>query len=394
MRVISIPDLATALEEIRKIGADELGQKIMASKAVFRAVKVRDLTPVQANVLKQEMLARGGEAVVARGTITYTVERTDVLLLGTLKQFRQLIAKLKQQPFGLPRLAEKLAQVLENAEGFRPFRLNCRGRELRLGERTLIMGILNVTPDSFSDGGKYNTVEAARARTLEMVEEGADIIDLGGESTRPGHTPVEAEEELRRVIPVLEAILPEVPVPISIDTSKAVVAEEALRRGAHLINDQRALADPNMAAVVARYEAPVVLMHNPSTPQYRDLMGDIVDHLAERVEYAVASGIPREHIILDPGIGFGKTPEQNLEVVRRLDELKSLGLPILVGPSRKSFIGYVLNLPVEERLEGTAAAVAVSIVKGADIVRVHDVKQMVRVARMTDALVRGRNLER
>nr|WP_205664624.1 dihydropteroate synthase [Ammonifex thiophilus] len=256
------------------------------------------------------------------------------------------------------------------------------------------MGILNVTPDSFSDGGKYNTVEAARARALEMVEEGADIIDLGGESTRPGHTPVEAEEELRRVIPVLEAILPEVPVPISIDTSKAVVAEEALRRGAHLINDQRALADPNMAAVVARYEAPVVLMHNPSTPQYRDFMGDIIDHLAERVEYAEASGIPREHIILDPGIGFGKTPEQNLEVVRRLDELKSLGLPVLVGPSRKSFIGYVLDLPVEERLEGTAAAVAVSIVKGADIVRVHDVKQMVRVARMVDALVRRRSYAR
>ncbi|MGO0123094.1 dihydropteroate synthase [Desulfothermobacter acidiphilus] len=253
------------------------------------------------------------------------------------------------------------------------------------------MGILNVTPDSFSDGGRYSTVEAARARALEMVEEGADIIDLGGESTRPGHTPVPPEEELRRIIPVLEAILPELPVPVSVDTSKAVVAEEVLRKGAHLINDQRALADPGMASVVARYEVPVVLMHNPPSPRYRELMGDIIDHLSERVDCALASGIPREHLILDPGIGFGKTPEQNLEVLRRLEELKSLGLPLLVGPSRKSFIGYALGLPVEERLEGTAAAVAVSIVKGADIVRVHDVKAMVRVARMTDALVRGKS---
>ncbi|MDI6632086.1 MAG: dihydropteroate synthase [Thermoanaerobacteraceae bacterium] len=250
------------------------------------------------------------------------------------------------------------------------------------------MGILNVTPDSFSDGGRYSTLEAATARALAMVEEGADIIDVGGESTRPGHTPVDAAEELRRILPVLEAVVPQVPVPVSVDTTKAAVARAALEAGAHIINDQWALRDPEMAALAASAGAPVVLMHNRRDTEYRDLMGDIVAYFEERTAAALAAGIPPEHIIIDPGIGFGKTPEQNREVMRRLEELNSLGFPVLIGTSRKSFIGYTLNLPVEERLEGTAATVAVGIMKGADIIRVHDVKEMVRVARMVDALKR------
>ncbi|WP_281277602.1 dihydropteroate synthase [Thermodesulfitimonas autotrophica] len=250
------------------------------------------------------------------------------------------------------------------------------------------MGILNVTPDSFSDGGRYETVEAAKARAIEMVAQGADIIDIGGESTRPGHTPVDAAEEMRRVLPVLEAVIPAVPVPVSIDTSKAAVARAALAAGAHIVNDQWALRDEGMAEAVAAAGAPVVLMHNQKGTAYRDLMADIIAYFNERIAFAVSAGIPRERIIIDPGIGFGKTPEQNLEVMRRLEELNALGCPILIGTSRKSFIGYALDLPVSERMEGTAATVAVGIMKGADIVRVHDVKEMVRVARMTDALKR------
>lgn len=388
VRVVEIPNLRAAAEEIRGVGADEPGCRIMAPKAVFRALKVSGLTPVQANILKQEMLAKGGEAAVSRGVVTHSVPETDVLLLGTLRQYEELVRKLRLQPFGLSRLGEEIRRVLENTEGRRPYVLNCRGRQLVIGERTLVMGVLNVTPDSFSDGGRYTTVEAAKARALEMVEEGADIIDVGGESTRPGHTPVDAAEEMRRVLPVLEAIIPLVPVPVSIDTSKAVVAREALAVGAHIVNDQWALRDEGMAEVVAAAGAPVILMHNQKGTEYRDLMGDIIAYFRERVAFAVAAGIPREHIILDPGIGFGKTPEQNLEVMRRLEELNSLGFPILIGTSRKSFIGYTLGLPVHERLEGTAATVSVGILKGADIVRVHDVKAMVRVARMTDALKR------
>jgi dihydropteroate synthase len=292
------------------------------------------------------------------------------------------------QPFGLAALAEKIERVLENVEKV-PRGLDCRGRFLPLGERTLVMGILNVTPDSFSDGGRYIDPEDALRRAREMVAQGADIIDLGGESTRPGHTPVGVEEELSRVMPVLTRLMGELDVPVSIDTSKAEVARWALAAGAHIVNDQWALGDEGMAAVVAEYGVPVVLMHNQQGTDYKDLVGDIVGYFEQRIGQAVQAGIAPDRIILDPGFGFGKTPEQNLMVLRRLREFRSLGCPLLIGTSRKSTIGKVLDLPVDERVEGTAATVAVGITHGADIVRVHDVREMVRVARMTDAIVRG-----
>lgn len=388
MRVIDINNRLTAAREIEAVGADEPGCRIMAPKAVFRVVKISGLTPVQANILKQEMLSKGGEAAVSRGVVNKSVRETDVLLMGTLRQYEELFPKLRMQPFGLQKLGEELKSVLNNVEGRSPYRLNCRGREVLIGERTLIMGILNVTPDSFSDGGRFDTVEKAKARALEMVEEGADIIDIGGESTRPGHTPVNEKEEMRRVLPVLEAVIPLVPVPVSVDTSKAAVARAALNAGAHLINDQWALSGKGMTEVAAVSGAPVVLMHNQHGTEYGDLMGDIIDYLKKRITFVLAAGIPPENIIVDPGIGFGKTPEQNLDVVRRLEELNSLGFPVLVGLSRKSFIGHILGLPVTDRMEGTAAAVSVAVMKGADIVRVHDVKEMVRVVRMVDALKR------
>lgn len=264
-------------------------------------------------------------------------------------------------------------------------------------QRTVVMGILNVTPDSFYDGGRYARAEAAVQHALQMVQDGADIVDIGGESTRPGSQPVPEEEELRRVLPVIEAVRGQVDVPISIDTTKSRVAERALQAGACMVNDISGLGfDPRMAEVVARHGALCCVMHIQGTPQtmqqnpqYEDVVRDISRYFEERLALAERAGIPRENIWLDPGIGFGKTVEHNLEILRRLREFTAFGLPILIGTSRKSFIGKILgDLPPEERLEGTAATVAIAIMNGANAVRVHDVREMVRVARMTDAVCR------
>jgi len=267
----------------------------------------------------------------------------------------------------------------------------CGPAVLTVGERTLVMGILNVTPDSFSDGGRWVDPDRAVERALAMLEEGADIIDVGAESTRPGHTPISAEEELRRLLPVVRALRQAAPhMVISVDTYKASVARAALEAGANIINDIWGLSrDPEMARTAAEFQAPVVVMHNQDGTSYQDLMGDIVRFLERSIETAVSAGLPRELVIVDPGFGFGKTTAQNLRVVNELSALKVLDAPILLGPSRKRAIGEVLGgLPVDQRLEGTAAIVAIGIARGADIVRVHDVKAMKRVAMMTDALVR------
>lgn len=267
----------------------------------------------------------------------------------------------------------------------------CGSGTLHLGSRTQIMGILNVTPDSFSDGGQYFSVDRAVRRALEMLEEGADILDVGGESTRPGSQPIDSDEELRRVLPVIERVRRLAPrAIISVDTYKADVAEAALRAGAHIINDVWGfLKDPRMAEVAARHRVPTVLMHNQIGTRYDDLIADIIRSLRQSLGIAIAAGLPLEMTIIDPGVGFGKTPLQNLDLLRDLARLRVLGRPILLGTSRKSTIGKVLGgLPPEERVEGTAATVALGIAFGADIVRVHDVRYMKRVGMMTDAIVR------
>lgn len=385
---IVIENREQAARVIAFVGADQAGCRWMAPKAVHRLVMLEGIKPKQANIIKQEMLSKGGEAAVDRGVVDCSVAETRVLLMGTLKQYGSFLEKLKSQPFGLAALADRIRELLERQEGFHPYRLDCRGKPISLGEKTHVMGILNVTPDSFSDGGKYYDHGLALEKAWQMVADGADMIDLGGESTRPNYVPVEEEVELARVIPVLKRLTGELPVPVSIDTTKAGVARQALESGAHIINDQWALrADPAMAGLAAEYGVPLVLMHNRKDTDYLDLTGDIVDYLQESIDIAVGAGVAREKIIVDPGLGFGKTAAQNLEALRRLKELRCLGQPVLIGPSRKSAIGKVLNLPVDQRLEGTAAAVAVGIANGADIVRVHDVKEMVRVARMTDAII-------
>lgn len=271
------------------------------------------------------------------------------------------------------------------------WRISYRGRSLELGKRSFIMGILNVTPDSFSDGGRWVDPEQAVARALQMLQEGADIIDVGGESTRPGHQPVAAEEEMRRVVSVIEALRKAAPDAfISVDTQKAAVAEAALEAGADMLNDIWGLqGDPEMVRVAARWQCPVVVMHNQNGTAYRDLMGDIAAFFRRSLELAAGAGLPEELIILDPGVGFGKTTLHNLEVIQKLGELRGLNRPLLLGVSRKSTIGKVLGgLPPEDRLEGTAAAVAICIANGADILRVHDVRAMKRVAQVADAIVR------
>lgn len=264
------------------------------------------------------------------------------------------------------------------------------GRDFDFGTRTYIMGILNVTPDSFSDGGLYDSSGAAVERALQMEAEGADIIDIGGESTRPGHTPVDAGIELDRILPVLRALRDRLRIPVSVDTSKAEVADAALAEGASMINDVWGFRrDPEMAPTAVRRGAVCCLMHNKERAVYTDLCGEIEEGLQQSADIALAAGVPREHIILDPGIGFGKTPEHNIVVLHHLRRFTALGYPLLLGASRKSVIGKVLDLPVDDRLEGTLALTALAVQAGIGIVRVHDVLANRRAAAMADAVVRG-----
>ncbi len=277
--------------------------------------------------------------------------------------------------------------------------LRFQHREYDLSERTLIMGVLNVTPDSFSDGGRFFEWTRAVEQGRKLAEEGADILDIGGESTRPGSRPVPEEEELRRVIPVIEALRSKISIPISIDTRKAAVAERALQSGAEMVNDVSALRfDEGMAEVVSRRKVPVVLMHlrgQPETMQadihYDDLIGEIREFFRERIDYAVSRGISRDRIILDPGIGFGKSMEEkhNLILLKELRSFRALGQPLMIGTSRKAFLGRILDLPPEEREEGTLATVAVAIQNGVNIVRVHEVRRTRRAVKVADAILRS-----
>lgn len=266
--------------------------------------------------------------------------------------------------------------------------MKCGSYTLDYQKKTILMGILNITPDSFSDGGKFNHIEKAVKRAIEMVEAGADIIDIGGESTRPGSEKVTAEEELSRVIPVIEAIADKVNVPISIDTYKGKVAKRAIEAGAHIINDVwGAKADSNMAEVAAESNAPIILMHNRHNRHYKHFIRDVFNDLFESISLVKQAGVKDDNIILDPGIGFAKNTQENLEMMRNLDKLVAIGYPVLLGTSRKSMIGNILDLPVTERIEGTAATVCYGIQKGCQIVRVHDVKEMGRLVKMMDALI-------
>ncbi len=368
----------------------------MAPKALHHVLKLEGVDSRAAVIIKQEMLAAGGEAAVCRGVIGLSRKRTEVLVMGTRRQIGIAIEKLRGQPFGADQVAAELEAALRGLDRGREFTIPLSDGELRLGERTHVMGVLNVTPDSFSDGGRYLDPERAVERGVGMVEEGADIIDVGGESTRPGASPVLASVEMRRVLPVVRALAQRVRAPISIDTTKPEVARAALDAGAQIINDVSGLRRREMAALAASSGAPVVLMHMRGTPRtmqrdpvYDDVVAEIYRFFGRRMELAEAEGVDPERVILDPGIGFGKTVEHNLELIARLGELRGLGRPIMVGVSRKSFIGKILDLPVGERLEGSLAASVAAVLNGATIIRAHDVRESVRAARVADAILRA-----
>ncbi len=376
-----------------RIGVDPAGIRIMAPKQFHYNLKIEGLTPAEANILKQEMLSIGAEAAVAKGAASCAIASTDALLSGTLKHFSIVIEKLKPQALRLPAVSKAIAAAISNI-GLKVFSIPAAGIALNAGRKPVIMGILNVTPDSFSDRGRFLDRDAALQRALEMRDEGADWIDVGGESTRPGATPVEAGEELKRVMPVIEALSRHGLI-VSIDTTKAEVARQAIVAGARIVNDVSALSmDAEMASVCRDAGAAIVLMHMEGRPRtmqqdktHGDIVGEVFNCLDKRIEYAVSSGIQRESIIIDPGIGFGKSMEDDLLLIKNLSELKSLGCPILLGPSRKSFMGKTLGIGIEERLFATLSTVSIGVANGASILRVHDVKEARQATDMAWAVV-------
>ena len=401
-RHLNITSQEESLLEMSGIGVDPIGIKLMAPKLLHLNLKLEGLTAPQANILKQEMLSVGGEAVVSRGVITCDVTATDAIISGTEKQLRNVVKKLNMQPFGLKKLANKIKSAIDNIYKNEVI-FEAKGKKWLLGKQTLVMGILNITPDSFYDGGKYLKKEEAVKKALRMMEAGADIIDVGGESSRPGSQPVSVNEELKRVIPVIKQVAKISDIVVSVDTTKSEVAKQAIEAGAQIVNDISALRfDPRMAKICAEKKAGVVLMHMRGTPatmqtdvQYNDLMSDIFNHLEERIAFAVKAGIKKQRIAIDPGIGFGKSPEDNLKIINRLSEFKALGRPIILGTSRKSFIGKILGLApdrfnrgldAKDRLEGSIATIAAGILHGASIVRVHDVKETRMAVDMIDAI--------
>lgn len=363
----ALQNLRDAEAAVDTVGVYNDVKEMMAEKTLFQVLEIEEVSSPAANILKQVAISRGSDAIVNRNVITGDVEKSTVLLPGTIRELKLISEELKKQPFGLPEIGEKILQIL-NYEKFLP--------------SFSVMGVLNVTPDSFSDGGDYFTEEEARKRFVEIEKEGADIIDVGAESSRPGSKSLEIEEELSR----LRAIFPlfeKSSIPISIDTYKSKVAETALSFGAKIVNDISALRmDKEMAKVIRDYNSKVILMHMKGTPEtmqekphYNDVMKEIGEFFEERIEFCLSNGIDEDKIILDPGIGFGKRKEDNLTILSKLEEFTSYGFPILVGTSRKSFIGRITGEDAKNRLDASIATAVYSYLKGASIFRVHDVKQ-------------------
>ena len=395
MKIIRIENSQEAVAVFKKIGVDPYGIDAMAPKTINLNILIENQPCKIANIMKQEMLSIGGDAAVAKGSVSCSVPVSDILIMGTLKQISALAKKIEKQPFGLTLIARDISEILINISNNEYIWKTSR-RKINLGDKTMIMGILNVTPDSFSDGGLFYSQQKAVQHGLQLADEGADIIDIGGESTRPGAKAVSAAIELKRVLPVIESLVKQVKIPISIDTKKELVARQAVAAGAEIVNDISSLhGDKKMAKTVKETGAAIILMHMRGTPKnmqkgdlvYADLMGEITNYLKQSSEKAIKAGIEKDCLVVDPGIGFGKTPQDNYKIIKNLSELKILGLPVMIGTSRKSFIDKLIGGEPQHRLEGTAATVAAAIMNGCHIVRVHDVAVMKKVAAVTDALV-------
>jgi dihydropteroate synthase len=398
IRALSIKGRQEGLREYTKIGVSPEGARLMIEKIFPVSLKIRGISSPAANILKQEMLARGGDVATSWDTIKGNDKETDIIIQGTTSAIESLVDKIKSQPFGLKELSGDL-KIFMDRPGIKSKdnQIEIGARKFKPGEKTLVMGVLNVTPDSFYDGGFYFEREKAYKRAEIIINEGADIIDVGGMSTRPGSLPVSIKEETDRIIPVIKHIRKDYDILISADTCRPDVAEKAIEGGANIINDVSGLAmGKDMAGIIAKSGVSLIIMHikgapenMQDNPQYDNVMDEIYDFLEDRANEAIESGIKQEKIIVDPGIGFGKTLEHNLEILNKVSEFKMLGYPVIIGASRKSFIGNILDLPVSERLEGSIAAAVYSIINGVDILRVHDVRETIRAAEVAKRIKNG-----
>ncbi|MCU0665948.1 MAG: dihydropteroate synthase [Candidatus Omnitrophica bacterium] len=397
MRIIETNNSETINKIMRGINVDAYGIKIMSPKASSLMVEIPSISNPSANILKQQMLSLGADAAVSRSSLTGQIKKTPCILIGNLSQFHKLQEKMKLQPFGMADFAKQLKTLFANYQR-NSFTVDLGSTRLHLKEgQACLMGILNITPDSFSNDGLYqnNSIDTGKIldAALSMVKEKAQIIDVGGESSRPQAKPVSEKEQLRRVIPVIKLLAKKIRIPISIDTYKPEVAKAALDNGAAIVNDISGLRDKKMPKVIARYKAAVVIMHmrnRPSNMQknisYANLIADIKSFLSESINKAHDASIPNNKIIIDPGIGFGKTLEHNLEILNRLREFKTLGMPVLIGPSRKSFIGNILGIEdPQKRINGTIAACLLAVKNGVNILRIHDIKQINEALKIWEA---------
>ena len=385
-------DISHLERELNNVSVDRAAFPLFKEKAELIILKLYDVDSRGANILKQEFLSAGGDVALAKQVASFKTAKTDAILIGTRRVYKRVVEKLAAMPyFGLKEIRTALQEFLEYVK---PPSFEIRGKVFDFNIDKFVMGILNVTPDSFSDGGKFYEIGSALKHTEAMISEGADIIDIGGESTRPGADEVSVDEELQRVIPVIRELRKTFEViPISIDTYRSKVAEEAIREGADIINDISGLRfDPEMIEVAKKYNVPVVVMHIKGTPKdmqtyatYNDLIRELLEYFEERITTLKAQGI--EKIIIDPGIGFSKTAEHNLTIINELESFKIFNLPILIGLSRKNFVGRALNRDVTDRLYGTLAANMVALMNGCSILRVHDVAPHRDLIKMYKAII-------
>ncbi|MCI4347052.1 MAG: dihydropteroate synthase [Thermoplasmata archaeon] len=398
VRVLDATTPSEIAREVERTNSDPEGVGIMTRKGRTLLVRLDGIPLKAAPLLKQEMLALGADSAHAKGVADLSVEQSAVVLLGTPGQYTHLLPKLRRQPFQLKAVADALQAVLENHARTTPRPLRGLHRSITLGDTTAVMGVLNVTPDSFSDGGRFERPDTAIARGLEIEGEGAQLLDLGAESSRPGAQPISADREIERLRAVLPTLHDRLKIPISVDTQKAEVARTALDLGADLVNDVSGLRDPEMRRVVARSGAPAVIVHMRGTPptmqgnlEYAELRTEVYGALARAVATAIEDGVTPAQLLVDPGLGFGKSAEQNLELLHHLREFRSLGPPVVVGASRKSFLGPKWgDGAVASRLEASLAAAVIAALGGASVVRVHDVAPTVRALALADAVRLGR----
>ncbi len=384
-RVLSNLDGKEKRTFLKDLGCESRGVEIMAPKSEHKLVYARGLDPKAANIVKQEFLASGGEAAVSWKALNISEDNSEILMMGTHSQLRRVLNKLKEQPFQLDILAEEIESAVENFDTppLPPWS----------SKNTEVMGVLNITPDSFHDGGRFNAKDKAIERGLEMADKGADIIDIGGESTRPGSDRITIQEEKQRVVPVIEELSSMIDIPISIDTYKPKVAEACVEAGADIVNDVFGLGSEGMPDTIAELDVPVIIMHmqgEPKTmqkdPTYDEVIADISSFFLNQIQAAEEAGISRDKIILDPGIGFGKKLCHNLKILKRMDEFNSFGCPLLLGSSRKSFLGDILEKTSEERLYGSLAVASLAVDKDVRILRVHDVVETIDVVKTVESI--------